>query len=352
MDEDEEDWSVCLASDGRVDGSQHACLAHATVWERFVRLPPGRNRLKVFNEECLLSAWPLARSSFWLPADATPEGPLEALAQQIFRFHTAGAQPSIDIHKSGCEWWTNVTRSELLRSANAGDIKMHFDKDEHAYAAYGLVVHPVLSTVTYLSDAGAPTVLLPNVVLGGSVAGSAAYVRTGEKGSPGPSSEPDVLLVPPRAGRHLCFDGRWLHGAPVACVPMVAGGVGDSYERVTFCANIWINHKPGNTVRFAERPTLPLATNPLAVAPRLRLLESRGSAARREARTAEVLRTTLQCTAPSDTPSIPDERTKLRLEQTDTPHELLLPSPSQLHGLLGSGRVVRLKGDGIVIRPE
>ena len=56
-------------------------------------------------------------------------------------------------------------------------------------------MHPALSTVTYLSDAGAPTLVLP----GARLDMYGAY----------PSDElRSAVLVPPAAGRHLCFDGR------------------------------------------------------------------------------------------------------------------------------------------------
>jgi hypothetical protein len=60
----------------------------------------------------------------------------------------------------------------------------------------------------------------------------------------------EALAVPPRIGRHLCFDGRWLHGAPASMRPTTADGLETSYERVTFCVNVWINHKPRQLRRF------------------------------------------------------------------------------------------------------
>ena len=69
------------------------------------------------------------------------------------------------------------------------------DKDERTRAESGEYVHPALSTVTYLSDAGAPTLVLP----GARLDMYGAY----------PSDElRSAVLVPPAAGRHLCFDGR------------------------------------------------------------------------------------------------------------------------------------------------
>ena len=228
MEDDDDDFMVCLSADGRVDGSDGACLTAPMTWDDWLVLTGGTERLAALRAECQLAAWPLAAASFWLPADVSPDGPLEELAAQIFRFHTAHAVPAIDPTNCGCEWWANVTRSELLSSVGAGDIHMHFDKDEHAYESYGLVVHPLLSTVTYLSEkGGAPTVLLPHVSLDGAGAASAHYART----SSSSGARATALLVPPRLGRHLSFDGRWLHGAPAALAP-----ADDGYERITLCA--------------------------------------------------------------------------------------------------------------------
>ena len=334
--DDDDDWTVTLDGQRRVYGSAGACLTDARVYERFVRISSD------FRDECTLAAWPLARSSFWLPAGATPKGPLEELAASIFAFHTAdyerlsgAARPE----SSGCEFWCNVTRSELLRSAKpAGDIQLHLDKDERAFAEFdGLVVHPMLSTITYISDKGAPTVVFPGTMLA-----DRDYVR--EDPSAG------ALFVPPRSGHHLSFDGRWLHGAPAACLPPAAAADGD-YERITFCVNIWINHKPGNCVRFSERPTLPSATLSAFHAPRLRLLDARGSAALRECRESEARRAVVVVAQEGeDQQSGSDNIITLSVEQTETVHEMAIPMPPQLASCLQKGRVVRLAGDGIALR--
>ena len=72
----------------------------------------------------------------------------------------------------------------------------------------------MLSTVTYLTNDGAPTVLFPNLSLDAS---GQHYVREAVDGPAKPRRKMRCLFR--HVGRHLAFDGRWLHGAPVACLP-------------------------------------------------------------------------------------------------------------------------------------
>jgi hypothetical protein len=44
----------------------------------------------------------------------------------------------------------------------------------------------------------------------------------------------------PRWGKQITFDGKFLHGAPLA----FAARERESGKRITFLVNIWLNHKP------------------------------------------------------------------------------------------------------------
>ena len=122
--------------------------------------------------------------TFWLPADARPTTSLELLAKAVFDFHTescrqqhprsaagkrktrpdgdgipidraADSQPSCA--ERGAEWW--VQRRKEGHHANLG-MPFHWDKDEHMLEQKGEILCPAVSTVTYLTDHGAPTVVL------------------------------------------------------------------------------------------------------------------------------------------------------------------------------------------------
>ncbi len=112
-------------------------------------------------------------------------------------------------------------------------------------------LHPRVATITYLSDIGVPTLIL-------------------DKRSPPPSDHEKMSLngsinkawlSHPYFGKHVAFDGRFLHGAPGEYFPSVQKidvsepkskkirvDKNDRYmlsgKRVTFLVNIWLNHCP------------------------------------------------------------------------------------------------------------
>ena len=96
-------------------------------------------------------------------------------------------------------------------------------------------VHPAVSTVTYLGDAGAPTF----------VADKTPPVMYEEleafRGAIG-----NAVLSHPETGKHLSFDGRMLHGAPRELAREGSG------LRVTFLVNVWLGHKPADVEPFPE----------------------------------------------------------------------------------------------------
>lgn len=170
--------------------------------------------------------------TFWVPADGEPRCALEALALDIFRFHTAGAR--FRPGASGAEWWTQVIHTQ-------DDIGWHFDKD-YGMERAGVNVHPHLGTVTYLCAHGGPTVVLDH----------AGALTTAE-----PCDREDVpraWLSVPRLGKHMCFDGRHLHGAPADVADLC--GIRDrgsrARPRVTFLVNVWLNHRPEYAAPLAE----------------------------------------------------------------------------------------------------
>jgi hypothetical protein len=174
-------------------------------------------------------------ATFWLPAAAKPRFGLEALARAVFEYHTAGAVYPKE--RSGAEWWVQV-RSASAAEGSAGasnHIGFHWDMDLDVMRSHGLALHPHLSTVTYLSDVGGPTLVVPQ--------------RR-------PDAERGVRLRPRRActvsfpavAKHFCFDGRFLHGVPKPRAAAAAAGM-----RVTFLVNIWLGYKPAGVEPFAHR---------------------------------------------------------------------------------------------------
>ncbi|KAG8465809.1 hypothetical protein KFE25_005379 [Diacronema lutheri] len=191
-------------------------------------------------------------SSFWVGADGAARTPLERFALDVWAFHMHGRTPAeCDLARSGVEFWAQRRSSRSARAAQS--INWHFDKDEALREAHGVFVHPHISTVTYLSDAGAPTVVMPvRIDLDG----------TGARLDAPAASASCATVSYPRRGRHLAFNGRLLHGCPIE----LAFQRVQSYERRTVLVNIWLNHRPAGieTAAHVGKRARPPASSSLA----------------------------------------------------------------------------------------
>ena len=132
--------------------------------------------------------------SFWLAAGAKPRFALERMARTIFDLHTAGLSTPYDAKTSGAEWWVHF-RGPQVEDGEA--IGFHWDRDETYADVTKQNVHPHVATVTYLSDHGAPTMILEQLPI-----------------AKGTCSIPKAYLSHPKLGKHVSFDGRMLHGVP------------------------------------------------------------------------------------------------------------------------------------------
>ncbi|GKY94024.1 hypothetical protein MPSEU_000369200 [Mayamaea pseudoterrestris] len=206
--------------------------------------------------------------TYFCPSLMPPRCALEALALDIFRMHTQHLADDVMVpEQSGAEWWTLVmdddkdehddkkkeNDSDDVPSNDEDDesdeVGLHFDADYGLEEqASGLLLHPRLATVTYLSDYGAPTVVFDK---------RSPTVKDVNKSS----LQGDITkgwLSSPSVGKHIAFDGRLLHGAPATFFPgaTLDGNVMASEDgppikkqkmdrvRYTFLVNIWINHCP------------------------------------------------------------------------------------------------------------
>ena len=141
--------------------------------------------------------------SFWCGMYEQPRCLLEQLALAILKSHmdwllpedvgSAQSRKDCDNH-TGVEWW--VQHRQPLES-----ISLHFDTDQKLKTEEQKHVSPSLATVTYLTDGGAPTLILP---IAASVDGR--WYHDGELVD-------GAFLSYPRVGKHLAFDARLLHGA-------------------------------------------------------------------------------------------------------------------------------------------
>ena len=166
-----------------------------------------------------------AGSTYWVPAGADREAlsAIERAALDVFDLHSAGA--AFDAAKSGAEWWT------LAMEPEEGNVAWHFDRD---YSLEGDVnLSPHVATVTYLASAGAATVVVP------LVAPSDATLPVMGRGG-------ECFASKPVAGKHMSFDGRFLHAAPDGLFPADDDDQAKGGKRVTLLVNVWLDWKPSD----------------------------------------------------------------------------------------------------------
>lgn len=171
-------------------------VGYAAVWRPYEKLQFDN----VHRTSCFVQA-----KTFWLPAGACPTTSLEKIAKAVFDFHsknlghnqhlhphqdspdatpgstprsaaacnskrwgdgraphggmspTVATSPQAGYAESGAEWW--VQRRQEGRHEDLG-MPFHWDKDEKMLDQEGVVVCPAVSTVTYLTEDGAPTVVV------------------------------------------------------------------------------------------------------------------------------------------------------------------------------------------------
>ncbi|KAJ8908243.1 hypothetical protein NDN08_008334 [Rhodosorus marinus] len=175
--------------------------------------------------------------TYFIGAKEEPAAEVERLAKMIFDFHARNSI-GVDLNKSGAEWWTQVIDAD-------DDIGAHFDRDYTLEEDEGVNIHPHLGTVTYLSDAGAPTfvVELKAPTISGQDLCGAGFAEK-------------AIVSFPKEGNHLCFDGRFLHCAPADLLPLEEGRSEEprkrksKSKRISFLVNVWLNYVPSHADRF------------------------------------------------------------------------------------------------------
>ncbi len=152
--------------------------------------------------------------------------------------------------------------------------RQHFDKDEDLLDECGVYVHPFISTVTYLSEVGAPTVVIgARVTTEGELSGvNIDDAVPSDADDQGVEREFDVFASYPVVGKHVAFNGRLLHGCPSSCalahspaakptgkVQKKATAIKCRGQRVSLLVNIWLNHKPLGVepIAAAAEPPVP-----------------------------------------------------------------------------------------------
>lgn len=142
-------------------------------------------------------------------------------------FYPDGRYSADDI--IGAEWW-------IQRRGRTEDIGFHYDKDEAKASLERRMEFPILSTITYLEDVGAPTLIFDQTTPDGNV--------------DIPAIPEHALLVYPKANRHVVFRGNLNHGV-VGELSRTAEAEGK--KRITLLINWWYRRPmEPNTVRITN----------------------------------------------------------------------------------------------------
>lgn len=162
-----------------------------------------------------------------------PRFGIEAAIQLLYTFDFGTSSPHPRV--LGGEWW--VQRRTLKE-----DIGFHHDKDEAMASLQHTMKFPEVSTVTYLTGLGAPTVIFNQT----TPDGNGAMPITPRRG----------VISYPKENRHLRFQGNLQHGVPAFLNPdhVELRGASSKNERITFLVNWWHEQPmPPNCIKVSTK---------------------------------------------------------------------------------------------------
>lgn len=173
--------------------------------------------------------------TFWFDLKSNPrlciEHAILTLRENIRDEMLGGGHTIKDI--VGAEWWVQI------KGISQG-ISFHFDKDEGLASTEGKMLHPLLSTVTYLTSVGAPTLIFDMVTPDGNVAV--------------PDIPTEGFLSYPKINRHIIFAGNLQHGVlSLAAKESNESLSSINVQRVTLLINWWtLKPREPNTVSLSD----------------------------------------------------------------------------------------------------
>jgi len=131
-------------------------------------------------------------TTYWFPLEDSPRNNIELAITQLYELANASIfyETSTTRKIIGAEYWSQK------RGGN-DSMQFHFDKDEAFAAKNKRYKFPLLATVTYLTDVGAPTLI---------------FNQTVEYPPPRLIEGEGQILSYPRKNRHIIFRGDLRHG--------------------------------------------------------------------------------------------------------------------------------------------
>lgn len=226
---DEGDEPSHGATHGRLLREHARSVATTRAWAHVLSSAADRDDL---TKDAIALVDAMGGDSYWLAKDATPRCSLELLAKSIFDFHTAGLAPVDGAIVQGAEWWVQVRASD----SRMPSVRLHWDGDEGTKRATGEHIPPWLATVTYTGGQGAPTIVFP---VAADALGRALP----------PKLKLGSFISYPKAGKHLAFDGRLLHGA----LHEMSLPTEEPFVRVSVLVNMWLGHRPLGVMRLPKQ---------------------------------------------------------------------------------------------------
>lgn len=118
-------------------------------------------------------------------------------------------KPHIAKHVMGVSWRVLVTKSGQINSI------FHYDTDEDTeYVIPSIpLIYPLLSTVTYLTDAGEPTMILEHAQLISPLTTTSTTSNNSDEDKFKILYPQNAYISMPKTNKHLAFDSRLFHGS-------------------------------------------------------------------------------------------------------------------------------------------
>ena len=164
--------------------------------------------------------------------DEEPKTLIEYIAKDISLQDYPDGYPE---NYAGFEWWSQV-RDEKE------DITFHYDKDEGLATREKKYIHPMKTTITYLTNVGGPTAIFPKV------GGITDVIKSNEYNT--------GYLSFPKVNKHVIANGHFFHGV---IGPLSKINPSEDLKRITLVINYWYQ-KPiePNCIHLPRDDRLPL----------------------------------------------------------------------------------------------
>ena len=219
----------CLHSGNKITNGKRYILVGFVNYLKTYSINERINNVKMFNANNFKISSPImalldditkvsSKADFILDTSKDKFNVIEKFVYDITAFHLHRLGKSIHGNKKYYSefWWRtlNVDKDKIIAH------NFHYDKDEKEFFKSGKLIHPLLSTVTYLDNSIIPTVIV--------------------------SDTDKIMLSFPLNNKHLSFNSECFHG-------VVKVFNSDKNElRKTLMINIWEDHIPRDIVLFKE----------------------------------------------------------------------------------------------------